>query len=155
MSEAARRAAEKIVRLQGQSFPGTTSVAAIVDGEFAALQAKLTQAQERVAELTDWMKTANGFAWAHERTCPRHDGDAPCNCGLDQFLARPRPTIESFKARLKLLEDTGKALGSAAPRTNDYCNYCLRRIGYGHYEDCKWQAFTEALNAKGGANHGE
>jgi hypothetical protein len=53
-----------------------------------------------IAELRDWIRAANQFAWAHERTCPRHDADDPCNCGLDAFLSRPRPVIESFRAQL-------------------------------------------------------
>lgn len=55
-------------------------------------------------DLRDWMKCANKFAWSHETTCPRHDADEPCKCGLDQFLGRPRLYIESWKARVETLE---------------------------------------------------
>jgi hypothetical protein len=68
------------------------------------MTAERRELYRRVSELTDWIKAANGFAWAHERTCPRHDADAPCNCGLDQFLSRPRPTIESYAAQVAELE---------------------------------------------------
>ncbi len=60
--------------------------------------AKLTKERD---DLRDWMKCANQFAWAHERICPRHDSDKTCTCGLDQFLGRPRPTIESWKSKIQ------------------------------------------------------
>lgn len=59
---------------------------------------------DRIVELEAWIKVANQFAWAHETDCPRRAGDHPCSCGLDQFLGRPKPFIESYKQQLGELE---------------------------------------------------
>lgn len=59
---------------------------------------------KRLANLEAWMKAANQFAWAHEKHCPRHDRDEPCNFGLHDFLSKPRPFIESFQKRIAELE---------------------------------------------------
>lgn len=53
-----------------------------------------------VLDLHDWIKCANQFMWAHEHDCPRSKEDAPCSCGLDQFLGRPRPFLESYRAQV-------------------------------------------------------
>lgn len=55
--------------------------------------------------LKDWMRAARQFAWAHERTCPRRVTDGDCNCGLDEFLGRPRPYVESFRDEIKRLQE--------------------------------------------------
>lgn len=68
------------------------------------LTAERNQAREKVANLKDWIVAAHQFMWAHEKTCPRHDADLPCDCGLDEFLGRPRPFIEGHKARIATLE---------------------------------------------------
>ncbi len=61
----------------------------------AEVAAAIREAQrEAVRDMKSWALAANKFAWAHERSCPRHDADLPCSCGLDTFLARPRIAIE-------------------------------------------------------------
>ncbi len=69
--------------------------------------------RKKLADTKDWMKCANQFAWAHERNCPRREG-GDCNCGLDQFLGRPRPYIESWKSQLADLETRCKSLDEGA-----------------------------------------
>lgn len=56
-------------------------------------------------DLKDWARAAHQFAWAHERSCPRHDTDSPCSCGLDRFLSRPRPFVEGLRAENKRLRE--------------------------------------------------
>lgn len=70
----------------------------------SAARASIDQLTRERDDLRDWMKCANQFAWAHEHKCPRHDADEPCNCGLDQFLGRPRPYIESWKSSIEKVE---------------------------------------------------
>lgn len=67
---------------------------------YKSLEDELTTAQARIAELAGWMKAANKFAWAHEMGCPRRETGSACDCGLDLFLSRPRPVIESFQSQL-------------------------------------------------------
>lgn len=56
-------------------------------------------------DARDWIKAARQFAWAHERNCPGYtQGGAHCTCGLDQFLGRPRPYVESWKDQVAALE---------------------------------------------------
>lgn len=64
---------------------------------------ELAAARRERDEARWWIQAANQFAWAHERTCPRHDADAVCDCGLDDFLSRPRPFVESYKAIIQRL----------------------------------------------------
>jgi hypothetical protein len=59
---------------------------------------------QRIVDLRSWIKAANQFAWAHERDCPRRVSDDACACGLDEFLGRPRPFIESYQQRISELE---------------------------------------------------
>ena len=63
--------------------------------------------RKRIAEERDaarkWIKAAHRFAWAHEHSCPRHDSDSDCNCGLHEFLSRPRPVVESYESELSAL----------------------------------------------------
>ena len=80
------------------------SVLEIKDAAIIARDRDIKILQTRIDDLTGWIKAANQFAWAHERNCPRHDGDAECVCGLDAFLSRPRPFLESLKARIAELE---------------------------------------------------
>ncbi len=35
----------------------------------------LTAIREQIRNMEDWIRAAHGFAWAHERSCPRHDAD--------------------------------------------------------------------------------
>ena len=65
--------------------------------------AKLTKERD---DARDWIKAANQFAWAHERNCPGYThGGAHCNCGLDTFLGRPRPYVDSWRSELLLARD--------------------------------------------------
>ncbi len=57
-----------------------------------------------IEELYSWIRAANSFAWVHEETCPRASSDEPCNCGLDSFLSRPRPSVLAYKTRIAELE---------------------------------------------------
>lgn len=66
------------------------------------LQARNTELVEagiastaKIADFANWLKLSRRFAWAHERSCPRHDADLPCDCGLDAFICAPRPVIAS------------------------------------------------------------
>jgi hypothetical protein len=74
----------------------------------------LAKANQRIEKQASWIKAANQFAWAHEHGCPRYTRDAPCNCGLDQFLGRPKPFIESYKTSIAELEDKLKKLAAIA-----------------------------------------
>ena len=75
------------------------------------LKAENARLRAELADYRDWTKLANGFAWAHENDCPRHNADEACTCGLDQFLARPRPTIESFRTEFaKLRAELAEAM---------------------------------------------
>jgi hypothetical protein len=53
-------------------------------------------------DLRDWMRCADGFAWAHEHGCPRKtSGEEACNCGLDAFLSQPRKVMGGYRDTLK------------------------------------------------------
>ena len=65
---------------------------------------EIEELEQRIAELTSWIKAANQFAWVHETDCPGRKSGSLCTCGLDQFLGRPRPFVESYKDRIAELE---------------------------------------------------
>jgi hypothetical protein len=74
----------------------------------------LAEANQRIEKQASWIKAARQFAWAHEHGCPRYTGDGPCNCGLDQFLGRPKPFVESYKTSIAELEGKLKKLAALA-----------------------------------------
>ena len=80
---------------EDEAFNAGVESVARVNRELVKQIAELKVEQER---LSSWIKAANQFAWAHERDCPRRELGGACTCGLDQFLGRPKPFVESFKA---------------------------------------------------------
>lgn len=73
--------------------------------DLVLMRQKIQRLTKERDDARDWIKAANQFAWAHERNCPGHThGGAHCTCGLDSFLSRPRPYIESLKARAEKAE---------------------------------------------------
>lgn len=81
----------------GDFLRAAAAALARLRSQLAAAETRADERQRERDDLRDWMRAANQFAWAHEQTCPRHDADLPCNCGLDEFLARPKRVIESVK----------------------------------------------------------
>jgi hypothetical protein len=92
-------------------------------------RAKLADVEQAKQNLSDWIKAANQFAWAHERTCPRRTANEACNCGLDAFMCRPRPFIESLKQRA----DSAEA--RAAKAEQDVARLTTLRPASEYHED--------------------
>lgn len=93
----------------------------ILENQLSDYRQMLSETRAKIEHLTkerddarDWIKAANHFAWAHERNCPGYtNGGSHCTCGLDQFLGRPRPYIESWKARAEKAEKDLDSLRSS------------------------------------------
>lgn len=96
-----------------------------------ALVQRVHELERKLAEFESWVKAANQFAWAHEKSCPGYFfGGAQCICGLNQFLGRPRPFVESYKSQLEEarrkianLEGDKKALQMALESNTRECNH--------------------------------
>lgn len=107
--------------------PSDAELADLIIAEYSSKRAEQYEASSRasVAEsvnetLRDWIKAANQFAWAHERHCPRHDSEAACTCGLDSFLSRRRPFIESYKEELAAARAEAYEQGKRADAAEDH-----------------------------------
>lgn len=67
--------------------------------DISLLIAEALEGRERIGNFESWCAAARQFMWAHEHSCPRRT-EGTCNCGLDSFLSRPRPFVESYKQRI-------------------------------------------------------
>ena len=112
---------------EGIDIKTSAAKAAVVTGASTGI------GEATVRALQDWMRAAHQFAWAHERACPRHDADAPCNCGLDEFLSRPKAVTESvrdLRATVQAQQATIATIRLAAQAVADrtFANHAKRAL---------------------------
>ena len=86
-------------------MPGWNGGEVVTVDEVAALTAKITELGRDLAAAKMWIAASRKFALSHERFCPRwNEPDGDCNCGLHEFLSRPRPIVDELTAKAEALD---------------------------------------------------